>query len=183
MPLYECNGKRPKIHPSAFVAPTATLVGDVTVEAGASIWYGVVLRADTNAIVIGEGTNVQDNSVLHASPQSPMVIGRECTIGHQVMFHGNSVGDRSLIGNGAVVLEWVTVGSGSVVAAQSLVTVHTEVPDGKVATGTPARITGDVQGMGALILEHNPRVYAELRDQHLQIEEISREDAEKSYAG
>ncbi len=182
MPLYEFDGHRPKVHPTAFVAPTATLIGDVTIHAGASIWYGAVLRADCAPIVIGENTNVQDNSVLHSSPQSTMTIGRDCTIGHQVMFHGNSIGDRSLIGNGAVVLEWVTVGAGSIVAAQSLVPNKMDVPDGKVASGTPARIKGDVDGMGALILEYNPGVYANLMATHRDsCREISRAEAERDY--
>ncbi len=166
MPLYEYDGKSPTVDPTAFVAPTATLIGDVTVEAGASIWYGAVLRADMAPITVGAGANVQDNSVLHSSPDTPMVIGPRTTVGHSVVFHGRSIGEGSLVGNGAVVLEWVQVGDGSLVAAQSLVPTSMEVPDGQVASGTPARVKGPVEGMGALILEHNPTVYAELATKH-----------------
>lgn len=179
VPLYELDGKRPQIHPTAFVAPTASLVGDVTVEAGASVWYGAVLRADMAPIVIGEGTSVQDNSVLHSSPDTPMLIGARCTIGHGVVFHGRSIGDGSLIGNGATVLEWVTVGSGSIVGANSLVPLNMEIPDGVSAMGAPARVKGPVEGMGALILEHNPSVYATLTDRHRDaLREVSPSDCE-----
>lgn len=177
MPLYECNGKRPTIHPTAFVAPTATLVGDVRIGAGASIWYGAVLRADMAPITIGAGTSVQDNSVLHSTPDTPLVIGENCTIGHGVVFHGSSVGDRSLIGNGATVLEWVTVGTGSIVAANSLVSIKTDIPDGMQAMGSPAKVRGPVEGMGMLILDHNPEVYATLTTMHRDtVREVSRQD-------
>ena len=166
MPLYEYDGKRPTVDPTAFIAPTASLVGDVRVEAGASVWYGAVLRADMAPITLCAGANVPDNSVLHSSPDTPMTIGARSTIGHSVVFHGRSVGEGSLVGNGAVVLEWVTVGDGSLVAAQSLVPTNMEVPDGTVVSGTPARVKGPVEGMGALILEHNPTIYAELATRH-----------------
>ena len=179
MPLYEYDGKRPQIHPTAFVAPTASVIGDVRVGAGASIWYGAVLRADMAPIVIGAGTSVQDNSVLHSSPDTPMLIGANCTLGHGVIFHGRSVGDGSLIGNGATVLEWVTVGAGSIVGANSLVPLNMEIPDGVSAIGSPARVKGPVEGMGALILEHNPTVYATLTTKHRDLlREVSASDCE-----
>lgn len=179
MPLYEYDGKRPRIHPTAFVAPTASVVGDVTIRAGASIWYGAVLRADMAPITIGENTSVQDNSVLHSAPDTPLTIGANSTIGHGVVFHGSSVGDGSLVGNGATVLEWVRVGNGSIVGANSLVPIRMEVPDGTQAMGSPARVTGQVSEMGALILAHNPTVYAELTRGHRDlVTEVSRAECE-----
>lgn len=168
VPLYEYDGKRPTVHPTAFIAPTATLIGDVTVEAHASVWYGAVLRADVAPIVIREGANVQDNSVLHPTLDVPMVIGKHCVIGHNVMFHGDAMEERSLIGNGAVVLDGAVVSSGSVVAGQALVPAKTVVPAGRSVAGIPARERGPVEGMSALILEYNPEFYVKLARTHLE---------------
>ena len=98
MVCFEFEGKRPTVHPEAFVAPTATLIGDVTVERGASVWYGAVLRADICTIVVREGANVQDNSVLHAAPGETLVIGRDATIGHGCVVHCREVGEQALVG-------------------------------------------------------------------------------------
>ena len=108
MNLYSFEGKTPQVDPEAFVAPTATLVGDVVVEKGASIWYGVVLRGDDCRIVVREGANVQDNSVLHAAPGKTLEIGPGATIAHACVIHGDSVGERALIANGTVMLDDTT---------------------------------------------------------------------------
>ena len=122
MPLFEFEGKAPTVHPTAFVAPTANLIGDVTIEENASVWYGVVLRADFGPIVVRAGANVQDGSVLHTPEHLTCEIGEGATIGHSCMVHGATIGTEALIGNGAIVLDGATVGERTLVAAGSVVT-------------------------------------------------------------
>ena len=167
MPLYEFEGKRPTVHPEAFIAPTATLIGDVTVEKGASVWYGAVLRADICTIVVREGVNIQDNSVLHAGPDTTLEIGPGATVAHSCVVHGTTVGAKALIGNGSTVLDGSSVGAGTLVAAGSLVTPGTEIPDGVLAAGAPAKVRGPIEGTGAqLWVEGNPDYYQELARRH-----------------
>jgi carbonic anhydrase/acetyltransferase-like protein (isoleucine patch superfamily) len=166
MPLFEFEGKRPTVHPEAFVAPTATLIGDVTVEAGASIWYDAVLRADVCAIVVREGANVQDNSVLHAAPGETLTIGRDATIGHGCVVHCQGVGEQALVGNGSTLLDHAVVGPRTLVAAGSVVTPGTELPGGMVAAGIPAKPTRPVEGRTASWVEQNGPFYRELARRH-----------------
>ena len=105
MPLYTLGPKHPTLAPDAWVAPSASLIGDVRLEAGASIWFGAVLRGDNEPITIGEGSNVQENAVLHVDPGAPLVLGSNVTVGHQAMLHGCTIGDNSLVGAGALVTE------------------------------------------------------------------------------
>lgn len=164
---YEFEGKRPRVHPEAFVAPTATLIGDVTVERGASIWYGAVLRADICTIVVREGANVQDNSVLHAGPDETLVVGRDVTIGHSCVVHCAEVGERALIGNSSTLLDGATVGSRTLVAAGSVVTPGAALPDGVVAAGVPAKPLKPVAGGSAeLWIEGNGAYYQDLARRH-----------------
>ena len=163
----EFEGKRPSVHPEAFVAPTATLIGDVTVERGASIWYGAVLRADICTIVVREGANVQDNSVLHAAPGETLVIGRNATVGHGCVVHGKEVGEQALVGNGSTLLDHAVVGPRTLVAAGSVVTPGTELPGGMVAAGIPCRPTKPIEGTSSEFwVEHNPAYYQELAQRH-----------------
>jgi len=165
--IYEFEGKRPQVHPDAFVAPTATLIGDVVIEKDASVWYGAVLRGDDCTIVIREGANVQDNAVLHAGPGETLEIGAYATIAHSVVAHGKSVGERALVANGTVLLDGVVIGSGSLVAAGSVVTPGTEIPEGMLASGTPARATKEIAGTGAALwIELNPQYYPALAQRH-----------------
>src|SRR4051812_38832372 len=143
---FEFEGTRPTVHPDAFIAPTATLIGDVTVERGASIWYGAVLRADICTIVVGEGANIQDNSVLHAAPGTSLVIGPDSTVGHGCVVHCAEVGARALIGNGWTLREGARIGPRPLVAAGSVVTPGPEIPGGVVAAGTPAKPTKPIEG-------------------------------------
>jgi carbonic anhydrase/acetyltransferase-like protein (isoleucine patch superfamily) len=123
-----------------WIAPSASVIGRVEVGPDASIWYGAVLRADTDRIVIGRGTNIQDGSVIHADPGSPTIIGEGVTVGHMVMLHGCSVGENSLIGIGAVVLNRVRIGRNCLIGARSLITEGKEIPDGSLVMGSPARV-------------------------------------------
>ena len=169
MPLFEFEGKRPTVHPDAFIAPTATLIGDVTVEAGASVWYGAVLRADICTIVIGAGSNIQDNSVLHAAPGTSLVIGPHATVGHGCIVHCAEIGEQSLIGNGSTLLDGAKVGPRTLVAAGSVVTPGTEIPGGMVAAGIPAKPTKPIEGTSSEFwIEQNPPYYQELAQRHAQ---------------
>jgi carbonic anhydrase/acetyltransferase-like protein (isoleucine patch superfamily) len=105
MPLFSFEGKSPTIAPGAFIAPTATLIGDVTVESGASVWYGVVIRADYSPVIIRRGANVQDNSLLHGPPDMPTEIGERATVAHICVVHGATIGEEALIANGTTVLD------------------------------------------------------------------------------
>ncbi|UOY03870.1 gamma carbonic anhydrase family protein [Blastococcus sp. PRF04-17] len=130
----------PKIDEEAFVAPTAVVVGAVTLDARASVWYGVVVRADEEVIVIGPDTNVQDGCILHSDPGFPLLVGRGVTVGHRVVLHGARVDDDVLVGMGSVVMNGAHIGTGSIVAAGAVVTPNTTVPPGSVVAGVPAKV-------------------------------------------
>ena len=167
MPLYEFEGKRPTVDPTAFIAPTATLIGDVTVEAGASVWYGVVIRADICSVVIRKDANVQDNSVLHAQDEVVLEVGEGATIGHGCVVHGAVIERHGLVGNGSVMLDGTRLGEGSLLAAGALLTPGTEIPAGVVAAGAPAKVRGDIAGTPAETwVELNPTYYPELARRH-----------------
>jgi carbonic anhydrase/acetyltransferase-like protein (isoleucine patch superfamily) len=166
--LFEFEGKRPVIADDAFVAPTATLIGDVTVESGASVWYGAVLRGDEGPIVIRENANVQDNSVLHCPPTVTTEIGRGATVGHQCVVHGAVLEDEALVGNGTVVLDGARIGAGSLVAAQSLVQPGAVIPPGVLAAGAPAVVKREIAGTPAeMWVKVNPTHYPELARKHI----------------
>ena len=131
--------KRPQIADDAYVAPNATLIGDVTIEAGASVWFGAVLRGDDAAIRVGPGSNVQDNAVVHADPGLPATIGAGVTIGHGAIVHGATIGDGALIGMGATVLNGARVAAESVVGANALVGEGKEFAPRTLIVGVPAR--------------------------------------------
>ena len=165
--LFEFEGKRPSVHPEAFVAPTATLIGDVTVEQGASVWYGAVLRADICAIVVRSGANVQDNSVLHAAPDQVVEIRPGATVAHTCVVHGAVLEENALLGNGSTILDGAVLGAGSMVAAGSLVTPGTQIPSGVLAAGAPAQVRKPIEGTSAQFwVEANPSYYAELAQRH-----------------
>ncbi|TIC85101.1 gamma carbonic anhydrase family protein [Nocardioides sp. GY 10113] len=164
---FDFEGRRPQVHPEAFVAPTATLIGDVRVERGASVWYGAVLRADICTIVVREGANVQDNSVIHGAPDTVVEIGAGATVAHLCVVHGSTLGTHALLGNSSTILDGASLGSGSMVAAGSLVSPGTELPAGVLAAGTPAQVKRPIEGTGAQFwVEANPPYYAELAQRH-----------------
>lgn len=167
MPLFSFEGKSPQVHPDAFVAPTATLVGDVTVEAGASVWYGAVLRADYAPVVVRAGANVQDGSVLHAPPDQPCEVGPGATVAHLCVVHGAVIGAEALIANGCTVLDGARIGARTMVAAHSLVRPGTVIPDEVFAAGSPAEIKGPIAGTAAEFwVQINPTAYADLARRH-----------------
>lgn len=140
MALYELDGTAPQVAPSAWVADSAEVMGSVVLHEDSSIWFGAVLRGDCESITIGAGSNIQDASVLHADYGKPLVVGERVTVGHQVMLHGCSIGDESLIGIGAVVLNGAKIGKHCLVGAGSLVTEGKEFPDGSMIMGSPAKV-------------------------------------------
>jgi gamma-carbonic anhydrase len=145
MILRSFNGKTPQIHPDAWIAENAVLIGDVEIKAFANIWYNVVIRGDLNSIVIGENTNIQDGSIIHVeSDDGPCIIGDNVTVGHNAIVHGCVVGNRSLIGMGATVLSWANIGDDSIVGAGALVKEHDIIGDRKMAVGVPAKVRADV---------------------------------------
>ena len=140
MAIYEIDGIAPQLADSAWVADSAQVMGDVALAADTSIWFGAVLRGDTETIRIGRGSNIQDLSVLHADVGMPLTVGEDVTVGHQVMLHGCTIGDGSLIGIGAVVLNGAVIGKGCLVGAGSLVTEGKVFPDGSMILGSPAKV-------------------------------------------
>ena len=140
MAIYELDGIAPRIDESAWVADSAQVMGNVELAEGASIWFGAIVRGDTEEIRIGRNSNIQDGSVLHTDHEKPLSIGDNVTVGHKVMLHGCTIGDGSLIGIGAVVLNGAKIGKGCLVGAGSLVTEGKEFPDGSMIVGSPARV-------------------------------------------
>jgi carbonic anhydrase/acetyltransferase-like protein (isoleucine patch superfamily) len=165
MTLYSFEGTSPTVHPTAFVAPTASVIGDVTIEENASVWYGAVLRADFGPIVIRAGANVQDGSVLHSPVDVTTEVGQGATIGHACVVHGCTIGEEALIGNGSTVLDGSSVGARTLVAAGSVVTGA--IPADVLAMGTPARVKGPIAGTSAQTwVQLNPQTYRDLAQRH-----------------
>ncbi len=142
--IYTIADRSAQIAPDAYVAPSADVIGWVRLRAGASVWFNCVLRGDSDWIEIGEGSNVQDGTVIHTDPGIPVVIGAGVTIGHRAFLHGCTVGEGSLIANGAIVLDRSRIGRRCVIAAGALVPPDKEIPDGSVVMGAPGRIVREV---------------------------------------
>ena len=166
MPFFAFEGQAPAVSPQAWIAPTATLVGDVRVEAHASIWYGAVLRADFGPIIVRRGANVQDGSILHGGADPVTEIGPGATIGHLCVVHSALVGEEALIGNGATVLDGAVIGARALVAAGCTVPPGMTVPDGMLAVGVPARVAGELIGSALRWVQTNPETYRELARRH-----------------
>ncbi|MBO0865775.1 MAG: gamma carbonic anhydrase family protein [Mycobacterium sp.] len=168
MPLFTFEGRSPKVDPTAFVAPTATLIGDVTIEAGASVWFNTVLRADYGPIMVREGANVQDGSVLHAPPGIPVDIGPGATVAHMCTIHGVHIGAEALIANHATVLDGAVIGARSMIAAGALVVAGTQIPAEVLAMGVPATVRGPIAGTPAeMWVNVNPQAYQDLARRYM----------------
>ena len=166
MPVYAFGDLTPQIHPTAWVAENATLVGNIVLEAHASVWYGCVLRSEFEAIVIGEGSNVQDNSVMHTDPGIPLRVGKGVTIGHSAMIHGATLGDGCLIGLHATVLNRSVVGAESLIAAGALVKEGQEIPPGVLAAGVPANVMRELDDAARKGLALSAQHYVENAKAH-----------------
>ncbi|MEV5490378.1 gamma carbonic anhydrase family protein [Streptomyces bobili] len=163
------GGREPKVDEEAFVAPTSSVIGDVTLAAGASVWYGAVVRGDVERISVGARSNIQDNCTLHADPGFPVTIGERVSVGHNAVVHGASVGDDCLIGMGATVLNGAVIGAGSLVAAQALVPQGMEVPPGSLVAGVPAKIRRELTEEERQGVTLNGTLYADLAKAHGEI--------------
>jgi carbonic anhydrase/acetyltransferase-like protein (isoleucine patch superfamily) len=159
MAIYELDGKQPRMGKGAWVAETATVIGDVELGANASVWFGAVVRGDTEHITIGADTNIQDGSVLHADAGKPLKIGAGVTVGHQVMLHGCTVEDGALVGNQAVILNGAIIRRGSIVGAGSVVTENKEFPENSLIIGAPARVVRTLDAAATQMMERNAEHY------------------------
>jgi len=139
MPIYPYQGKTPTIGENCYIAPTAVLIGDVTIEDGASVWFGAVLRGDVAPIRVGRNSNIQDGTVIHGEFNSPTIIGENVTVGHSAIIHAAVVGDHVLVGMGAVLLSRCRIGEHTIIGARALVTEEVVIPPGTLAKGMPAR--------------------------------------------
>ena len=167
MPLYSFEGRAPRIHPTAFIAPTATIIGDVTVEENASVWYNAVVRGDFSPIVIRRGANVQDGAVLHVTPAQGVEIGPGATVAHLCLVHGADVGEEALVGNSSTILDGARIGARAMVGAGSLVTPGTEIPPEMLALGVPCKVKGPLAGTPAeRWVKVNPAAYQALAQRH-----------------
>ena len=161
MAIYELDGVAPQVDPEAWVADSAQVMGRVELAAESSVWFGTVIRGDTESIRIGRGSNIQDASVLHADVGYPLTVGENVTVGHQVMLHGCTIGDESLIGIGAVVLNGAKIGRNCLVGAGALVTEGKEFPDGSMILGSPAKAVRQLSPEQIEGLRNSARHYVE----------------------
>ena len=161
--LLAFEDKEPQVADDAFIAPTAVLIGDVVVEEGASVWFGAVLRGDFNSIIVGAGTSVQDNSVVHANEGLPTTIGSNVTVGHLSLLEGCEIEDGAVIGMGSIVLNRARVGRRAMLAAGSVVKEGGEVPAGVLAAGVPAKVKKELQGSSSQWVEMAALEYQSLR--------------------
>lgn len=164
MPLFSFEGKSPTVHPDAFIAPTATVVGDVTIEAGASVWYGAVVRGDFAPIVVRTGANIQDGAIVHAA--APLEIGAGATIAHSVVMHGASVGAEALIGNNATIQDGARVGDRAMVAAGALVPPNAVIEPETLFRGAAGTSAGPLSDGARFWIETNPAAYQDLARRH-----------------
>lgn len=158
--------EQPTIHPTAFIAPSADVIGDVQLGENASIWYGCVLRGDIAPIRIGRETNIQDLTVVHVDPDRPTIIGDRVGVGHRAIIHGCEIHDDSLIGMGAIVLSHAVIGSGSVVAAGALVTEGTIVPPHSLVVGIPGKVAREVDEELRGRIAHTVADYKAIKEGH-----------------
>lgn len=160
--IHSLENSAPQLHPEARIAANATLVGDVSVGAAASVWYGAVLRGDECPIRLGAGSNVQDQAVIHGDPDFPTLIGRDVTVGHGAILHGCTVEDGCLIGMGAILLNGCVIGAGSLVAAGALVTQNAVIPPGSLVMGSPAKAVRPLRPEEQESLPHSAQLYRKL---------------------
>jgi carbonic anhydrase/acetyltransferase-like protein (isoleucine patch superfamily) len=162
-------GKTPRIHPTAFIAPTAVLIGDVTIGEESSVWFGALLRGDdpNHAVVVGPRTSIQDNCVVHVGKWGPTLIGAGVTVGHGANFESCTIGDRTLVGMNAVILPGATIGTECVLAANTVVLEGEEIPDRSVVAGVPGVVKKTIDGSAAGWIERSSAHYVELSRKYL----------------
>jgi len=173
--LIEYQGEKPQVAPGAFIAPTAVLIGDVTVEEGASIWFGAVLRADFGPIVVKKKTSVQDNAVIHVIPGVTTLIEEEVTLAHGAILHSCHIGRKAVVGMNAVIMDLAEVGEQAMVAAGSVVTERMNIPPQHLAAGTPAQVKKEISGEALEWVEQSAATYHDLSRDYLN-QGLGRED-------
>ncbi|NRB17089.1 MAG: gamma carbonic anhydrase family protein [Rhodobacteraceae bacterium] len=159
MTIYALGEHKPQIHDDSWVAPDANLIGKVVIEQGASVWFGCTVRADHEEIRVGEGSNVQENCVMHIDAGYPLTIGQNCTIGHKVMLHGCTIGDNTLVGMGAIVLNGAKIGKNCLIGAGALITENKEIPDNSLVMGSPGKVVRTVDAALAEKLRQSAEHY------------------------
>lgn len=159
---YRLGDKQPQLNgENHFIAASADVIGDVVMENNSSVWFNAVLRGDNDTITIGENSNVQDGAVLHTDPGVKLTLGKGVIIGHNVMLHGCDIGDNSLIGIGAVVLNRVVIGKNCIIGANALVTEGAQIPDNSMVLGSPAKVVKQIDDATAEFLKLNAQVYVD----------------------
>lgn len=160
--LTNFKGKNPNINEKTFIATSADIIGDVTLETGANIWYGAVLRGDTNKIYIGKNTNIQDNSVVHVDVDKPCTLGDGVTVGHRAIVHGCTVKNNVLVGMGAIILNGAEIGENTIIGAGSLVTQNKKIPSGVLCMGVPAKVVRELTEEEIDSIKKSAQHYVEL---------------------
>ncbi len=173
MPLFPFRGVWPTIAEDVFIAPGAMIIGNVTIESEASIWYNAVVRGDVAPIVIGRRTNVQDNCTLHVNADAPLTIGAECTIGHNAVVHGALLGDQVLVGMNAVVLSHAQVASRTIIGSCALISEQKHFPQGVLALGVPARVVRELLAEELAYLKQSADGYFARAQEYRQLPDLS----------
>ncbi len=166
--IYDLNGQTAEIADDAFVAPNASIIGDVCLKSGASVWFGAVIRGDIERITVGTGSNVQDGTVMHTDPDNPCTLGDYVTVGHMAMLHGCKVGDGSLVGIGATLLNGSRIGKRCIVGAHTLITEGKKFPDGVLIIGTPGKIVRELNEDDFARMRENAERYVVRAQRYLQ---------------
>lgn len=159
MAVYALDDITPRIAEDGWVADRASVIGNVDMAPGSSVWFGAVVRGDNEPIVIGKNSNIQDNSVLHSDPGKPLRIGEGVTVGHRVMLHGCTIGDNSLIGIGATVLNGAVIGKNCIIGAHALITEGKVIPDGSMVMGAPGKVVKDLSAPQIAMLSMSADIY------------------------
>ena len=159
MPVYEIDSHHPEIAPSAFIAPNATIIGRVTIDRSASIWFNTVVRADYETISIGADTNIQDLTMCHSDAGKPLTIGQRVTIGHSCIIHGCTIEDDCLIGMGAIIMNGAIIKKGSLIAAGTLILEGTVIPENSMVTGSPGIIKKTLDKSAVEIMQASAKIY------------------------
>ncbi len=160
------QGKKPVLAEDVFLAENAVVIGNVTLEKGANIWYGAVLRGDENSIVIGENSNVQENATVHVAKDHPVVLGKNVTVGHNAIVHGCTVGDGTMIGMGACVLNGAVIGKGCLIGAGALIKEGAVIPDGSLCVGVPAKVVRELDEKAKEHILANAAMYVSLAKEY-----------------
>ena len=154
------------IHESVYLAPGSVVLRDVTMAKDSSVWFNTVIRGDEAPILIGEGSNIQDNAVVHGAPGFPVEMGKGVTVGHAAVVHGCKIGDHTLIGMGAIVLNGAVIGSNCIIGAGAIVTGGTTIPDGSVVVGSPAKVVSSVSEKHLTLIRHSADEYVKLKEEY-----------------